>query len=143
MMTDAQKACRKLKVLAPVLVSSKYKTLTNTTTMLNLSQVIGTFLSIPEPELVISKKATWNLMRRFHHSGAKAANRVEKLIDFLDPLITSIQDLAVLKFTIDHIIIPTNELLRRVPSSDKEAAEELITRLLQRPMRAKNVNNSR
>jgi hypothetical protein len=125
MMTDAEKAYGKLKILVPVLVSGKYGTLTNTTTMLNLSQAIDTFLSIPEPELVTSKQAAWNIMRKFHRSGAKAANRVEKLIDFLDPLITSVQDLIVLKFTIEHILIPTNVLLRRVPSSDKEIAEEL------------------
>jgi len=106
MMADVQKAYGKLKVLVPVLVSGRYGTLTNTTTMLNLSQAIGTFLSVPEPDLVTSKQAAWNLMRKFHRSDTKAADRVEKLIE--------------------HILIPTNELLRRVPSSDKEIAEELI-----------------
>lgn len=37
------------------LVKNGFVTLTDTTTMLNLSQAIGTFLSIPEPDLVTSK----------------------------------------------------------------------------------------
>jgi len=112
---------------ARALVSSEYGSVgSDTAKMLSLAQAIGTFLSIPEPKLVTSKQAAWNLMRKFHRSGTKAAGRIEKLIDFLDPLVTSIQDLFVLKFTIEHILIPTNELLRRVPSSDKEVAEELI-----------------
>jgi len=112
---------------ARALVSSEYGSVgSDNAKMLSLAQAIDTFLSVPEPDLVTSKQAAWNLMRKFHRSDTKAADRVEKLIDFLDPLITSIQDLIVLKFTIEHILIPTNELLRRVPSSDKEIAEELI-----------------
>jgi hypothetical protein len=112
---------------ARALVGSEYGSEgSDTTKMLNLSQRIDTLFAVTEPKLETSKQIIWSFLRKLHRSGTQAASKVEKLIDRLDQLIASPEDLAVLKFTIDHIIIPTNELLRRVPSSDKEAAEELI-----------------
>lgn len=98
----------------------------DTTKMLNLSQTVATLLAVSEPKLNASKEAVWALLRGFHSPGTQSASKIEKLITFLDPMIASPQDLAVLKFTIDHVLIPTNELLRRVPSSDREIAEGLI-----------------
>lgn len=112
---------------ARALVGSEYGSEgSNTTNMLVLGQAIDTLLSVPQPKLETAKKTIWGFLRGIHRSGTQAASKVEKLIDFLDPLIDSPQDLQVLKFTINHIIIPTNELLRRVPSSDKEVVEKLI-----------------
>lgn len=117
---------------ARALVGSEYGSEgSNTTNMLNLGQTIDTLLTIPQPRLGTSKKAVWSFLRGIHRPDTQAASKVEKLIDFLDPLIDSPQDLRVLKFTIEHIIIPTNELLRRVPKSDKKVAEELIRTYLE------------
>ena len=103
----------------------------NTARMLDLSRRINALLAIPEPKLETSKQIIWGFLRKLHRPGTQAASKVEKLIERLDQLITSPEDLEVLKFTIDHIIIPTNELLRRIPSSDKEAAEELTRAYLE------------
>lgn len=117
---------------ARALVGSEYGSEdSNTTNMLNLGQTIDTLLAVPQPKLGASKKAVWSFLREIHHPGTQAVSKVEKLIDFLDPLIDSPQDLRVLSFTISHIIIPTNELLRRVPSSDKEVVETLIRTYLE------------
>jgi len=61
-----------------------------------------------------------------HRSGTQAASKVEKLIEYLDRLINTGKDLEILGFTIEHIIIPTNMMLRRIPTSDREAAERII-----------------
>lgn len=117
---------------ARALVGSEYGSEgSNTKNMLNMRQTIDTLLAVPHPKLGTSKKAIWCFLRSIHRPDTQAASKVEKLIDFLDPFIDSPQDLAVLRFTIDHIIIPTNELLKRVPSSDKEAAETLIRTYLE------------
>lgn len=126
MIEIAQASFKKMRILAPSLISDKYCILTGTTNMLNLSQAIDTLLSIAEPKVTTSKKVVWEFLRGLHLQANQDARKVEKLIDFLDPLIDSVRDLRVLKFTIDHIIIPTNELLRRVPSSDKEVVKALI-----------------
>lgn len=112
---------------ARILVGSEYGNEgSNTTQMLELSGYIDTLLSVPQPKLETSKRVIWDFLHKLHRSGTQAASKVEKLVDRLDQLVTSPEDLSVLKFTIDHVIIPTNELLQRVPSSDKEAAERLI-----------------
>jgi hypothetical protein len=130
-MTIGQKAFRKVKSFVPVLISCEYQSLTDTTGMLHLRQAIDTLLAVNQPKLDTSKKAIWRFLRGLHRSRTIAAGNVEKLIDFLDPLIDSLQDLKVLRFTIDHVIIPTNELLRKVPSSDKEATESLMRAYLE------------
>jgi len=117
---------------ARALVGSEYGSEgSNTKNMLNLRQTIDALLAVPQPKLDTSKKTVWHFLRSIHRPDTQAADKVEKLIDFLEPLIDSAQDLVVLRFTIDHIVIPTNELLRRVPSSDKEAAESLIRTYLE------------
>ena len=117
---------------ARALVGSEYGSEgSNTKNMLNLRQTIDALLVVPQPKLNTSKKAVWHFLRSIHRPDTQAADKVEKLIDFLEPLIDSAQDLVVLRFTIDHIVIPTNELLRRVPSSDKEVAESLIKTYLE------------
>jgi len=112
---------------ARILVGSEYGSEgSNTTQMLELSRRIDPLLAVPEPKVGTAKRIILNFLGQLHRPGTQAASKVEKLVDRLDQLITSLEDLLVLKFTIDHVIIPTNELLQRVPSSDKEAAEELI-----------------
>jgi len=112
---------------ARALVGSEYGSVgSDTTQMLHLGQAIATLLSVPNPKIGSCKNAVWGLLRGIHRSGTQAASKIEKLIEYLDPLIGTCEDLEVLKFTIDHIIVPTNILLRRVPSSDKEVAERMI-----------------
>ncbi len=116
---------------ARALVGSEYGSEgSKTKNMLNLGQTINTLLAISQPKLNTSKNVIWSFLRSLHSPDTQVASKVEKLIDFLDPLIDSVQDIRVLKFTIDHILIPTNELLSRVPASDKQVVETLVRNYL-------------
>jgi hypothetical protein len=124
---DGKSPYEKVYWFARALVASEYGSEgSDTPNMLNLSQRIDALLAVPKIKLDTSKKTIWIFFRDLHRSDTQAASKVEKLIDFLDPLLEAPQDLAVLKFTIDNIVIPTNELLRRVPKSDKQAVESLV-----------------
>lgn len=118
---------------ARILVGSEYGGEgSDTTKMLQMSGRIGTLVEVSEAELETVKQDLWNFLGQLHRDGTQAASKVEKLVDRLDRLINSLEDLGVLKFTIDHVIIPTNELLKRVPSSDRETAEESIRDYLEK-----------
>lgn len=98
----------------------------NNKNILKLAGMIDYLLSASEFKVERNKKLIWETIRGWHKVGTQAASKIEKLIDYLDPLIENKTDFSILKFSVNHIIIPTNQLLEYVPKSDREVAEELI-----------------
>ncbi len=128
---EAQTSYENVYWFARALIDSEHGSPgSDTTRMLQLSQIIATVLSLPESKFRSSKKVIWGFLQRPHRLGTQIASKIQKLIEYLDPLISTRKDLEVLKFTIDHIIVPTNTLLRQVPTSDREVAEQLIREYL-------------
>ena len=119
-MEDVRNPYAKIKKFVPGLLRS------DMAIMLHFGSALDMLLSIPDPKISASKNAIWELLGGVHRSGTQAASKVEKLIEYLDPLIDTCEDLEVLKFTVDYIIIPANVLLERVPTDDKEVTECMI-----------------
>ena len=97
-----------------------------TSVMVQLASIISLSLEADLFDLDAALTAIRGFLHSLHGQTTSAASKVEGLIEELDALITSKQDLITLEFTIEHIIIPINTLLISVPSSDKDIAETLI-----------------
>lgn len=78
------------------------------------------------PDVNVAKKQIRAILEGKHRPGTKIAAKVARLADELDGLIESPIDLEVLRFTITHILIPTNILLQSVPTDDRSFAELII-----------------
>lgn len=98
----------------------------DTQTMLRLAQVIGLSFEAPAFDLEAAKKGIRDFLRGLHDPSTVIAGKVENLVEDLDALVETETDLGVLKFTIEHVVIPMNILLGSVPSSDRDIAETIV-----------------
>ncbi|MFN8420453.1 MAG: hypothetical protein U0528_14610 [Anaerolineae bacterium] len=98
----------------------------DTKIMLELASIINLELKAEPFDLEVAKTSIRNFFRMLHRANTVAASEIENLIEDLDVLIKTKQDLGVLKFTIEHVLIVANTLLQNVPSSDRKIAETSI-----------------
>lgn len=109
--------------------SDKYAGIANDSRlMLNMSSAIArTLPSNPTREdLEVTKQSVYNLIKSSKRAGTKDYPRMEQLCAELDKYLLEKVDFLVLALTAEHVIVPTNNMLPRIPNNDKEFAESII-----------------
>ncbi len=107
---------------------------TDSNTMLSLYSGLQTLLSKQkqQDESLVVKTAfefiADILLRRWGKTKKKSA--IELLVADLEDRLVTVRDIEVLCFTIKHVIVPTNESLKTIPSDDRIFAESVVTALL-------------
>lgn len=61
-----------------------------------------------------------------HRRETKQKTRVEALFHDLKKRVNSRRDVEVICFTIEHVVVPTNESLKNIPNDDREFAESVV-----------------
>ncbi len=69
-----------------------------------------------------AKEAVFEILKDRKPGTAKFA-QVERLCAELDSLLATKRDLEVLVVTLEHVVVPTNDMLARIPDSDVQFAE--------------------
>jgi hypothetical protein len=113
--------------------SDKYAGVGNNSQLMHeiSSAIASTVPGDATPEdLAIAKEAVYGLIRRAKKRGTKDYERMEALCQELDKYLLERIDFLVLALTLEHVIIPTNGMLPRIPDSDREFAESVVTAYL-------------
>ncbi len=97
----------------------------DTTSMLVLDQAISMLLTVATLRIKGARNALWALLRS-RCSTSRDGNRVEELVNHLNPLICTREDLEMLEFVIDYIGIPANMLLERATVANGHVVNQMI-----------------
>lgn len=76
-----------------------------------------------------SKKLIESKIRLAHKTPKQIATST-RFLEQLDKNITSVEDLIVFIITAKYVVLPANEALQKVPSSDKEFCEDIASSIL-------------
>lgn len=99
--------------------------------VLQLLQTANVALTAESFDLTAAKTGLYQYIRSIYATQSKAAGKVENLIEELEGLIEAPIDFMVLRFTLEHVLIPMNFFIRQVPSNDRAIAETMMRAYLE------------